>query len=264
MQVHVWRPDSGQVVALYREHRGVVYAVVWTKARLVARSPSVSVALAPSSVVTAPPLRSTPKMPVSASGVSGSVGTQPTALPYAPPKYVPPSLVTSQHLLPVPPAGPRPSEKIEASPMKPPTKERVWPLPKHQSSTPMKVPSVSSGQPSVPWQRPLSNNRPRGLTSSQAGIPSSPSPQNQILLPPSISTSPPVHPPRVLPPGARGVPPMPFPSQWTHSYPLAPRPRFPGIAIAVILLLVSSPFILIVFSYLLIFVGVLLRVLFHL
>jgi WD40 repeat protein len=242
MQVHVWRSDSGGMEASYREHRGVVYAVVWTKTSPVAQLTSVSVALAPSS------------------DVSESVETQPTVLPYVPPKYISPSQVLSQPFVPIQPAGQGPSEETEASPVKTPTPPLNRPI------TPTGGSSVSPVQPSVLGPRPLPNDRSGGSISSQAGVPPSSYPQGQILLPPNTSPSVqwPPYPPQGSPPGASGIPPLQVPSSWPHSYPLAPRPRFPGVALMVIVLLISSPVVLIIFSYFLIFIGILLRVLFHL
>lgn len=227
MQVHIWHAESGHLFSTYCEHRGVVYSVSWTLSPL---------ASSPGRTQQFPFQPSPQRKPISHS----QVPRYPPAPPANPPSSIPPRYVS-------PPALVSPASR----PVCPPTTQSLPITPTRQAQPPGKTPvkrghcPPASKRPVQP--RPLSTRSPRLYRSKPPIAPSPPcsptSPTSGLLVP--------------LPP--------PLPSSYALP-PSSSKPfRFPwSILLFLVLPLFLSPVILIVLAYILAFLGLFVRVVFHL
>jgi WD40 repeat protein len=250
MQIHLWRADSGHLLCTYHEHQGVVYDVAWIGSPLVSASSDSQMVHVPSS-----PGTQAPSKFVQEAQVIGNNGSNLSADPpsYTPPRYIPPSAIVSLPSAPVslPPFQPLPfpSRDQRQSARKRPADKRA--SPPTRANPPARPPSV-------PWQRPLPP-RKLGVQLAPVASPSSISPPETPALGPSQG--------QILHPPPSNIPLLPSPMLLPYTVPphLVPGRRSSWTMIPLILLFVFlSPVFLIMFAYVLAFLGLFLRVLFHL
>ena len=234
MQIHVWRADTGHLLSTYREHRGIIYSVSWTLSPL---------ACSPGKTQPFPFSSSPPRKPAVCSQTSGHSPAQQSNSPsYVPPRYISPSsLVSSPH--------------VSVSP--PPTS------PRRRQALPPRKPAASRRRVLL-GPRPLASKRsvrshPLPVRSSRLRRQTSPA------QPPDRSSSASLPPHPVFPqaPGTNSL--IALPSPYTLPASLFKPFHFPWpILLFLFLPLCLSPVILIVLAYVLAFLGLFLRVVFHL